>query len=120
MIVLLWLACAGDAAQPPDDGPVDTDVVDTAADPCRRLTWASAGGPFTRTWCATCHSAELTGAARAGAPVGLDLDTEAQVVAHAARVRARALVDPPTMPPVVVPPAGERAAFDAWLRCVAP
>ena len=50
----------------------------------------------------------------------MNLESEAQVLALAARVRARALAEPPTMPPVVVPPEVERAWFGAWLDCAAP
>lgn len=113
MIVLLAWAC--ERAEAPDtDPPLDT------ADPCRDLSWETAGAPFTRTWCATCHSSGLTGSRRAGAPPEVNLESEAQVLALAVRVRARALSEPPTMPPVVVPPEVERAWFGAWLDCAAP
>ena len=116
MWLLLW-ACQ---ASNPGPAPTDAPVVDTAADPCADLSWETAGAPFSRTWCATCHSSALSGAARAGAPEGVNLESEAQVLALADRVRARALVESPTMPPVGVPPEAERVWFEAWLDCAAP
>ncbi|MCG8423017.1 MAG: c-type cytochrome [Proteobacteria bacterium] len=48
--------------------------------------------------CNGCHSANLTGADRDDAPVGIDFDTAANVQARAARIYARS-VDGSTMPP---------------------
>ena len=63
MIVLLVGAC--EQSEPLHD--TGDPVVDTATDPCLNLSWETAGGPFTRTWCATCHSSALSGSQRAGA-----------------------------------------------------
>lgn len=50
------------------------------------------------TRCVTCHSSTLTGAARNGADVGVDFDTEAGITRWSDRIRVRA-IDAKTMPP---------------------
>ena len=47
--------------------------------------------------CNSCHSSTATGAARGGAPVGVDFDTQAGIDQYAARIKARSEAN--TMPP---------------------
>ena len=59
------------------------------------LTWAAFGQGFVRTYCTSCHSAFT--ANRRGAPEGVNLDHESELVEWGPRVRARVL-ETGTMP----------------------
>ena len=119
-MIWLWLAACGATTDPPTkaDPPADTDppVADTA-DGCSNITWATAGGPVLLTWCAPCHASGLPRAQRQGAPVGVDLDTQAGALQWADRVEAVLSGPAPTMPPAGGPTQAERARLFAWLRC---
>lgn len=117
-LLLVWLCACVPASDPPNDAP-DTDRGTTldSADPCRLLTWETVGAPFVTTWCTPCHGAALTGVQRSGAPVGIDLDREDQVLDLTERVLARTTGATPTMPPAGGPDADTRARFAAWLAC---
>jgi hypothetical protein len=49
----------------------------------------SVGAPFRQTYCTACHASGRSGAARFGAPEGMDFDDRDALMAHAERVRAR-------------------------------
>ncbi|MCA9493940.1 MAG: hypothetical protein KC621_28615, partial [Myxococcales bacterium] len=74
--------------------------------------------PFFLSWCASCHSSELTGDLRYGAPTGVDLDTLEGVRASSDRVRA--MLEAGAMPPAGGLGEAERDATLAWLACGAP
>jgi uncharacterized membrane protein len=94
-------------------GPAD------AEGPCSPyVTWATVGEPYVRTWCASCHAADLHGPDRAGAPLGVDFDTLDDVRSRADRVSQRVTDD--TMPPSTAPDATERTRFLDWMRCGLP
>ena len=59
--------------------------------------YADVISPLFETRCLICHSASKTGADRLGAPVGVNFDTEADILMNAAKIRLRA-VDQRTMP----------------------
>lgn len=111
------------------DEPAPTPAVDAGMDaepggegdagPCDDpdLTWARIGEPYVLNWCTGCHSAALEAGRRSGAPVGIDFNTEADVLRQADRFLARATGDTPTMPPVGGPTEHERTQVEAWLRC---
>ncbi len=80
----------------------------------------SFGMPLMTTWCTSCHSAALTGDERRGAPVGLDLESEAAVREYALRIFARAADDNLSMPPAGGPTEQERVLLGDWLACGAP
>lgn len=65
----------------------------TETDPCQQTAKV-----LIETHCANCHSEDLPLAERGGAPMSVNLDTHADIVRHAARIEARALVDQ-NMPP---------------------
>ncbi|MFN7142292.1 MAG: hypothetical protein ACK4YP_00825 [Myxococcota bacterium] len=75
--------------------PPPPDTASAGCDTGPHVTWDSFGEGFFTTYCQACHSG--TAPNRAGAPVGVDFDTEAQVRAQAERVRVRVL-DEGTMP----------------------
>lgn len=86
MLLALLLACSG---PPADTG--EPAGCDTGPD----VSWHSSGEGFFLTYCNACHSATTDD--RAGAPTGVDFDTEAQVRAQAERIRVRVLEEQ-TMP----------------------
>lgn len=119
---LLLAACGEVRTDTPDDAETATPDVplpsfDTGLDPCETHAWETVGAGFVLTWCTPCHSSGLRGAARQGAPAGVDLDDEASALALADRILARATGEAPTMPPAGGP---EQAVLDdvvTWLSC---
>ena len=85
--LVLAMACKKDA-----ETPVEVVCDDSA------VNYHTVGQPFLRTYCTSCHSAQLEGAARYGAPANVNLDTLRDARNFAARIRARSL-DSNTMPP---------------------
>ncbi|TPV97113.1 MAG: hypothetical protein B7733_01210 [Myxococcales bacterium FL481] len=84
------------------------------------LTWENFGDGYVRDWCRGCHSMYLEGAARYGAPPGVDFNTHEGVQERLERVIARATGDQPTMPPAGGPTADERELLLQWLDAGAP
>src|SRR4051812_36148977 len=76
------------------------------------LDYRTFGAPFMRDWCTGCHSADLTGDDRAGAPASVDFDTIAGVRSHLELIKQRAGADVPTMPPKGPPGGDERALLN--------
>ncbi len=112
-MILLLLACT----QP--DPPLPP-VIEPVGDCDPAQTWASFGEGWLATWCTTCHSSELEGELRGGAPDGLDFDRWEDVVLVQDLVAGAALGDAPRMPPGGGPSEAERASLAAWLACGAP
>lgn len=105
MILVALLACgpAQDSALCVQDPPVD---------------YATFGQGFLLKHCTGCHSSEMTGDARQGAPVGVDLDSEQAASDLADRIHARVLVpEVPEMPPGGGPDADELELLAVWLAC---
>jgi hypothetical protein len=114
----LWATlggCGRDEVQPPVD-----DVHEDSALPqdCDGLTWARDGLPEMLTWCAACHSSLIQPEDRAGAPIGVDLESVAGVRRHLDRVILR--IEAGDMPPAGGVPEAKRARLLQWLRCGAP
>jgi hypothetical protein len=84
------------------------------------LDYRTFGAPFMRDWCTGCHSADLMGDDRAGAPVGVDFDSVAGVRSHLMLIQQRATGDAPTMPPKGPPGPAERGLLEEWIACGAP
>jgi hypothetical protein len=117
--IAIGAGCATPAPPPAADRRSPAPALPPAADPCAGAgTWASTGLPTLLTWCTACHSAQVHGDARRGAPAGVDFDTLAGARQHAARIAAR--VEAGTMPPASAVGAAEAAALLTWLRCGAP
>ena len=91
-------------------------------DDCTDNLWNynNVGAPFMMTWCTSCHHAELPEEQRSDATVGVDLDTYAAVVHYLDRIQARALSEPPTMPPAGGPSDEELQRLQEWIDCGAP
>lgn len=107
-LVCLAAACGGDKSVepyvPPEngdsngvpDGSVKAKVDAGGCDP--DISYAGFVDPLVTNQCVTCHSEALVDGQRSGAPVGIDFDSEPQLVSHAERVLVRAVEDR-TMPP---------------------
>lgn len=70
--------------------------------------------PVLDTWCGGCHAASLGGAARHGAPAGVDFDTYAGASASATAVRMR--IGNGTMPPGGGVPASDLGVIVGWIE----
>ncbi|HMJ15814.1 MAG TPA: hypothetical protein VK524_30570 [Polyangiaceae bacterium] len=86
------------------------------------LTYENFAAPFFANYCTRCHSSQLSGAARAGAPPGADFDTLEGILAHAHHVDQYAAAGPEAantfMPPSDPrPPLAERLQLGEWLAC---
>lgn len=120
-IVLCAVACGGtDTPAPAVRQPTGALCATTST-----LTYANFGARFAADYCTSCHATTLTGAARAGAPPGLDLDTLAGIQAAADRIDRVAAAGPDAnngdMPPGRPRPSdGERESLAVWLACGAP
>jgi mono/diheme cytochrome c family protein len=102
-----WIAC-----DLPLDGP-----------PCPEggtsLSHEGFGRPFLETHCTRCHSKDLSGEARNGAPPGLDWDVLETVRENAALIRDQVLRG--KMPPSgTVVSAAERSRLVEWVACGTP
>ena len=120
MILTFLLACGG-ATDPGGADPVAADDA-ALADPgdCERappLDYANFGQGFFTRYCTSCHSSQLTGADRSGAPEAYDFDSEAAIAASIGIIRVVTLGDAPTMPPGGSPTATELSLLDEWLTC---
>lgn len=89
-------------------------------------TAADFGHAFLRTHCLSCHSASVKGAAREGAPSGVDFDTLEDVRRQAAAIDSHSAAGPgsvnTSMPPASrpAPSMDERLKLGRWLACGAP
>jgi uncharacterized membrane protein len=89
-------------------------------------TAANFGTAFLQTYCLSCHSASVTGAARQSAPEGVNFDTLDDARRQAALIDTHAAAGP-TATNTEMPPAGrtpptqqEREKLGQWLACGAP
>ncbi|MDX2054019.1 MAG: hypothetical protein SFV15_16580 [Polyangiaceae bacterium] len=87
-------------------------------------TYASFGRAYMTTYCTTCHSSQLTGAARKDAPAGTNFDDVESVVAMAEHIDEHAAAGPAAvntqMPPSGPQPSeAERRQLGQWLACEA-
>jgi uncharacterized membrane protein len=86
------------------------------------LTYESFGAQFMDDYCTRCHSSELTGEDRNGAPLNHDFDTLAGVLAVADHIDEEAAAGPDSvntaMPPRAPKPTEEeRRQLGEWLAC---
>jgi uncharacterized membrane protein len=89
------------------------------------LTYENFGRGFLENYCTRCHSSELSGSARHGAPSGYDWDDIESVRSHSAIIDKMAAAGPDavnmTMPPNAPRPTlEEREQLGEWLECGAP
>ena len=84
------------------------------------LTFQNFGGQFLRRYCSGCHSVNLSGSDRHGAPEDINLDTAADGLTFRIDMIRYASGDEASMPPGVAVQKDERTLFREWLKCGAP
>jgi hypothetical protein len=94
----------------------------TCPDDADMLTYETFGKPFVEAYCTRCHSSEVEGSARNGAPGGHDFDSLAGILLVADHVDQKAASGPDSNN-VAMPPNGdkpsleEREMLGEWLAC---
>lgn len=121
MILTLLLACGGGESPDADHGQIAADDA-ALEDPgtCERdpaLSWDNFGEGFFTRYCTSCHSSQLSGADRSGAPEAYNFETEDEIRQYLGIIRATTLGDEPTMPPGGSPTETELSLLDEWLTC---
>lgn len=116
-LTFLLAACGGD-----DHGGGDGLPTNAACPIGSTLTYEGFGKPFAESYCTRCHSSELSGADRNGAPDGHDFDSLEGIVAVADHVDEYAAAGPDAtneiMPPSDPRPSlAERQMLGEWLAC---
>lgn len=79
--------------------------------------YTTVGQPFMLTWCTSCHHSDLQIEDRQGAPPSVNLENYTDVIAQLARIEARVLTDPITMPPAGGPTSKELDRLAIWIAC---
>ena len=115
-VLVLVAACGNDVGVPP---PGEEPLPDPDSDVCETsyLDYGNFGAPFVSNWCRGCHSASVPMGMRQKAPLDINFDTEADVLAWRERIAARATGTMPTMPPAGGPSGEERALLAEWIAC---
>lgn len=117
---LVWMSLVA-CGMPDAKGVSEDTAVDFTEDlQCEFLTYSTAGQPFLTTWCRACHSVDLEGDERQGAPAGIDFNVHADAVRFEDRIVARALGEVADMPPLGGPSVMEQVGFSDWIACGLP
>jgi uncharacterized membrane protein len=119
-VALAVPACNGEEEE--EGGPTGSLCPDGST-----LTYASFAEPFFATYCTGCHSSELSGPDRHGAPPDHNFDTPDGIRGAAEHIDAAAAAGPDgendAMPPPTAddfPDHTERLQLGEWLACGAP
>jgi cytochrome c5 len=118
-------ACGDDGEKEP---PVEQEPGPSTGSTCpsdQTLTYENFGRDFFESYCTRCHSSELSGSDRHGAPVGYDWDDIEAVRAHTDLIDKMAAAGPDatnmSMPPTDPRPTlTAREQLGEWLVCGAP
>jgi hypothetical protein len=119
--LLIVLGCSGGDAEEQDHAPSGA-----SCPPGSTLTYETFGRHFMKEYCTRCHSSELHGAERNGAPSDHDFDTLAALLATDRRhIDEMAAAGPEhvntAMPPTDPKPStSERELLGEWLACEMP
>ena len=106
--------------------PIFGPPTETVCPPGSTLTYANFGQPFMAKYCTDCHSSELTGAQRMGAPSFHDFDTWYGIKAVHEHIDLTAASGPnatnTSMPPEGEPQPSleERKQLGEWIACGLP
>jgi uncharacterized membrane protein len=101
-------------------------LTETTCPPASTLTYENFGKSFVESYCTDCHSSELSGDARNGAPSFHDFDTLAGIRAVANHIDQTSGIGPAAenrnMPPEGEPQPtdAEREMLAEWIACNAP
>jgi hypothetical protein len=108
---------ADDSSTPDDSGPDDTGTPNCD----KAFTWSTGAEKFFSTYCTSCHSSELTGAARHNAPPDANFDTYQGVYDDRFYILDLATGFNPSMPRSGPEPTdAEREAIALWIACDLP
>ena len=103
-----------DGTVTPDNNTLpDTATLDDITNPYPDQATYQSLRPLLKTRCFACHASTVQGAARLGAPVGVDYDTYPKAVQYGPS--GNAWVQSDGMPPYTPMPAPEKAQFQAWI-----
>lgn len=89
------------------------------------LSYDTFGKAFMADYCVDCHSSEVKGSARRGAPAGTDFDTLAAIRLHSGHIDAHAAAGPKAVNDEMPeedprPTLEQRIQLGQWLACGAP
>jgi hypothetical protein len=118
----LWLSLALVTTAACGSSSATPTPTNTTCPPDNTLTYANFGKPFMETYCVRCHSSELHGSARQGAPLYHDFDSLFGILVVANHVDWYTAAGPDAvneiMPPNGEPPSiDERYQLGEWLAC---
>jgi len=105
-----------------ESGEAEGTPTGSTCPPSSTVTYEKDIAPFMATYCTRCHSSQLTGAARNGAPVAHDFDTEAGILLVSQHVDENAAAGPDAVN-TVMPPDGlkpseaDRRKLGEWIAC---
>lgn len=97
--------------------PVDRGVNDPSEEPCGTLTYENFAADFFDSYCLRCHSEDLTGLARSGAPSSVNFDTLDLIRERLDRIGIRAGSAGSMPPSEPFPTSTERAQLLNWIDC---
>ncbi|MCB9560780.1 MAG: hypothetical protein H6708_10275 [Kofleriaceae bacterium] len=113
LAVAALVGCGGNARPTPTNATCPSDST---------LTYENFGAPFMEAYCTRCHSSELRGADRHGAPLYHDFDSLGGIVAVANHVDWYTAAGPDAINEIM-PPDGDTPTLDEryqlgeWLAC---
>ncbi len=120
------VSCGGASAPDPDEPdainqnnpfPVPTTLNCPAG---TNLSYENFGAQFLRRYCSGCHSVNLAGEDRQGAPDAVNFDSSTDAISLRVEMIQYAGADDASMPPGISILKDERALFREWLNCGAP
>lgn len=126
VIVIAGLVAGCGAGDDDGDGAaIGAPTGATCPDAGTSLTWKEFGEPFVESYCLRCHSDDVSGTARQGAPRDHNFDTHFECRAFASHMDEWAGAGPDAintvMPPSEPRPSeAERRMLSEWLACGAP
>ena len=86
----------------------------------RTLTYENFGKAMVTEYCIDCHSSQLEGADRLGAPPGSNFDSHEMVLVWRSGIRSNTEGTNPPMPPSRTLTETSAKLLEAWLLCGAP
>jgi cytochrome c5 len=84
-----------------------------------RLTYENYGSAFMTRYCSSCHSDQIAGKERGGAPVAANFDNHVDIKTWRSRIYVQAVAGT-AMPPFNLLSPDERKVFGEWIKCGAP
>ena len=123
--LLLLMAHVGGGCGSDDHSEIFGPPTQTKCPEISTLSYGTFGQQFMESYCTRCHSSQLKGAARNGAPDYHDFDTVAGIRSVADHIDQTAAAGPATtntaMPPGgAMPTEQERRQLGEWISCGAP